>query len=66
MRIVSLFANIGVAEACLYELESAHVVVANELLPRRAALITRRGCTMTCFSTPHLQKTFSIVRLRNG
>lgn len=38
MRIVSLFANIGVAEACLHELNSAHVVVANELLPRRAAL----------------------------
>lgn len=38
MRIVSLFANIGVAEACLNELENAHVVVANEWLPRRAAL----------------------------
>lgn len=38
MRIVSLFANIGVAEACLNELQNAHVVVANEWLPRRAAL----------------------------
>ena len=38
MRIVSLFANIGVAEACLNELEHAHVVVANELLIRRAQL----------------------------
>lgn len=38
MRIVSLFANIGVAEACLHELNNAHVVVANELLSRRAAL----------------------------
>lgn len=38
MRIVSLFANIGVAEACLHELDNANVVVANELLPRRAAL----------------------------
>ncbi len=38
MRIVSLFANIGVAEACLNELKDAHVVVANELLPRRANL----------------------------
>lgn len=38
MRIVSLFANIGVAEACLNELEHAHVVVANELLIRRAKL----------------------------
>ena len=38
MRIVSLFANIGVAEACLNELDNAHVVVANEWLPRRAAL----------------------------
>lgn len=38
MKIVSLFANIGVAEACLNELDNAHVVVANEWLPRRAAL----------------------------
>ena len=38
MRIVSLFANIGVAEACLNELEHARVVVANELLIRRAKL----------------------------
>ncbi len=38
MRIASLFANIGVAEACLNELDNAHVVVANEWLPRRAAL----------------------------
>ncbi len=38
MRIVSLFANIGVAEACLNELENVHVVVANELLTRRAKL----------------------------
>ena len=38
MRIVSLFANIGVAEACLNELNNTHVVVANELLFRRAAV----------------------------
>ena len=38
MRIVSLFANIGVAEARLNELRNAHVVVANELLQRRADL----------------------------
>lgn len=38
MKIVSLFANIGVAEACLNELNNAHVLVANELLSRRAAL----------------------------
>lgn len=38
MRIVSLFANIGVAEARLNELKNAHVVVANELLQRRADL----------------------------
>lgn len=41
MRIVSLFANIGVAEACLNQLEGANVVVANELLTRRAALYQR-------------------------
>ena len=41
MRIVSLFANIGVAEACLNQLEGANVVVANELLTRRAKLYQR-------------------------
>ena len=38
MRIASLFANIGVAEACLHELNDVHVVVANELLQKRANL----------------------------
>lgn len=38
MRIVSLFANIGVAEACLHELDNVNVVVANEWLARRANL----------------------------
>lgn len=37
MRIVSLFANIGVAEACLHELNNVNVV-ANELLQKRADL----------------------------
>lgn len=38
MRIVSLFANIGVAEACLHELNNVNVVVANEMLQKRADL----------------------------
>lgn len=38
MKIVSLFANIGVAEAYLHELRNVKVVVANELLKRRADL----------------------------
>lgn len=38
MKILSLFANIGIAEARLNELEDAEVVVANELVPRRASL----------------------------
>lgn len=38
MRILSLFANIGVAEARLNEIDGVEVVVANELLPRRAKL----------------------------
>lgn len=38
MNVVSLFANIGVAEACLHELNDVNVVVANELLPKRANL----------------------------
>ena len=38
MRIVSLFANIGVAEAYLHEFRNVKVVVANELLKRRADL----------------------------
>jgi len=38
MRIVSLFANIGVAEACLHELNDVNVVVANEWLQKRANL----------------------------
>lgn len=38
MRIVSLFANIGVAEACLHELNNVSVVVANEWLQKRANL----------------------------
>lgn len=37
MNILSLFANIGVAEARLNETEH-HVVVANELIPKRAQL----------------------------
>ena len=37
-RILSLFANIGVAEAYLQELSNVRVVVANELLKRRAEL----------------------------
>ncbi len=38
MRILSLFANIGVAEARLHEITGVDVVVANELLQRRATL----------------------------
>lgn len=38
MRIVSLFANIGVAEARLHEIEGVNVVVANEWQQRRADL----------------------------
>lgn len=38
MRILSLFANIGVAEARLSELNNVDVVVANELVQRRASL----------------------------
>lgn len=38
MRIVSLFANIGVAEACFQELDDVNVVVANEWLAKRANL----------------------------
>ena len=38
MNILSLFANVGVAEARFNELPNAHVVVANELIQRRAAL----------------------------
>ena len=38
MRIVSLFANIGVAEACFHELDNVKVVVANEWLTKRANL----------------------------
>jgi len=38
MRILSLFANIGVAEARLNEIDGVEVVVANEMVPRRAKL----------------------------
>jgi len=38
MRILSLFANIGVAEARFNELHDVEVVVANELIARRANL----------------------------
>ena len=38
MNILSLFATVGVAEARFNELPNAHVVVANELIQRRAAL----------------------------
>lgn len=38
MKILSLFANIGVAEARFNELDNVEVVVANELIPRRANL----------------------------
>ena len=38
MKILSLFANIGVAEARFNELKDVEVVVANELIPRRAKL----------------------------
>ncbi len=38
MRILSLFANIGVAEARLQEIDDVNVVVANELEKRRALL----------------------------
>lgn len=41
MRILSLFANIGVAEARLHEVDGVNVVVANELLQRRATLYQR-------------------------
>lgn len=38
MRIVSLFANIGVAEACLHELNNVSVVVANKWQQKRTNL----------------------------
>lgn len=38
MKILSLFANIGIAEARFNELEDAEVVVANELVSKRASL----------------------------
>lgn len=38
MKILSLFANIGVAEARFNELKDVEVVVANELIPKRAKL----------------------------
>ena len=40
MKILSLFSNIGVAEAYLSNI-GAHVVLANELIERRAALYSR-------------------------
>ena len=40
MQVISLFANIGVAEACLEKL-GFDVVIANELIPRRAELYSR-------------------------
>lgn len=40
MKVLSMFANIGVAEAFLKEL-GINVVLANELLPRRAELYTK-------------------------
>ena len=41
IRILSLFANIGVAEARLNEIDGVEVVVANELVKRRAELYQR-------------------------
>lgn len=41
MRILSLFANIGVAEARLHEIDNVEVVIANELIQRRATLYQR-------------------------
>ena len=40
MNVLSLFANIGVAEAFLAEI-GVNVVVANEIVPRRAALYSQ-------------------------
>ena len=40
MRVLSLFANIGVAEAYLYQI-GVDVVVANELIERRAELYSK-------------------------
>ena len=37
MKALSLFANIGIAEACLREI-GIHVAVANEYIPKRAEL----------------------------
>lgn len=50
MNILSLFANIGVAEARFKELNNVNVVVANELIPRRASLYQRLypDTTMIC------------------
>lgn len=50
MRILSLFANIGVAEARLNEINNVEVVVANELIQRRATLYQRiyPQSTMIC------------------
>lgn len=41
IRVLSLFANIGVAEARLNEIDGVEVVVANELIKRRAELYQR-------------------------
>lgn len=41
MHILSLFANIGVAEARFNELHNVHVAVANELIARRASLYSQ-------------------------
>ena len=48
-KVLSLFANIGVAEACFSE-TSAEVVVANEVDPRRAQLYEAvyPACRMVC------------------
>lgn len=40
MKVLSMFANIGVAEAYLSEL-GIDVVLANELIPRRAELYSK-------------------------
>lgn len=41
IRILSLFANIGVAEARLNEIDRVEVVIANELVKYK-----KRGCVM--------------------
>ena len=53
IRILSLFANIGVAEARLNEIDRVEVVIANELVKYKKGGVlwtydTPRGCNLNC------------------